>query len=243
MDTVIKVLSDEPVPPRRLNASIPRDLETICLKCLEKDPRRRYGAARAVGAAERTVKWVKRRPVIAALSASVVVTALLGLSGIVWQWREAVAARINTSRAQEAVKRLESIRTTITDLEERQRDEYTVSVVSAPGRQSGFERYFTDREGSRVSGYYLIVEAKKPDGTVVPRRIHNRETGRDEQVTTWAERVPKPVYDRLAKDKREDGILDETTFAVKHRGFADEQITMPGPDGKPLTRMGEITKW
>ena len=38
MDTVIQVLSDEPVPPRRLNASIPRDLETICLKCLEKEP-------------------------------------------------------------------------------------------------------------------------------------------------------------------------------------------------------------
>src|SRR5271165_6780868 len=48
MDTVIQVISDEPVPPRRLNASIPLDLETICLKCLEKDPRRRYGSARAL---------------------------------------------------------------------------------------------------------------------------------------------------------------------------------------------------
>ena len=46
MDTVLMLLSEEPVPPRRLNASIPRDLETIVLKCLEKDPRRRYGSAR-----------------------------------------------------------------------------------------------------------------------------------------------------------------------------------------------------
>jgi eukaryotic-like serine/threonine-protein kinase len=107
MDTVIQVVSDEPVPPRRLNASIPRDLETVCLKCLEKDTRRRYGTARAlaedlnrflsgepivarpVGPAERAVKWVRRRPVIAALSASMVVMGLLGLSGIIWQWREA----------------------------------------------------------------------------------------------------------------------------------------------------------
>ena len=45
MDTVLQVLSDEPVPPRRLNPSIPRDVETICLKCLEKEPARRYGSA------------------------------------------------------------------------------------------------------------------------------------------------------------------------------------------------------
>ena len=54
MDTVIQVISDEPVPPRRLNASIPRDLETICLKCLEKEPgeavRLGGGAGRRPGA-------------------------------------------------------------------------------------------------------------------------------------------------------------------------------------------------
>jgi hypothetical protein len=38
MDTVLQVIGEEPVPPRRLNATIPLDLETICLKCLEKDP-------------------------------------------------------------------------------------------------------------------------------------------------------------------------------------------------------------
>jgi len=113
MDTLLQVVGQEPVPVRQLNATVPRDLETICLKCLEKDPRRRYGSARAlaeelnrflsgepivarpVGPAERAAKWVRRRPVIAALSAAVVVTGLLGLSGIIWQWREAVAARID----------------------------------------------------------------------------------------------------------------------------------------------------
>jgi WD40 repeat protein len=113
MDTVIQVVSDEPVPPRRLNALVPLDLETICLKCLGKEPGKRYASAaalaedlrrflagepivaRPVTRLERVSKWVRRRPVIAALSASVAVTALLGLSGIVWQWREAVAARID----------------------------------------------------------------------------------------------------------------------------------------------------
>ncbi len=48
MDTVFQVLSDEPVPPRRLSATIPRDLETICLKCLEKEPGKRYASAAAL---------------------------------------------------------------------------------------------------------------------------------------------------------------------------------------------------
>ena len=49
MDTVLQVMSDEPVPPRRLNASIPRDLETICLKCLEKEPAQRYAVCGGAG--------------------------------------------------------------------------------------------------------------------------------------------------------------------------------------------------
>jgi eukaryotic-like serine/threonine-protein kinase len=122
MDTVLQVIDDEPVPPRRLNATIPRDLETICLKCLEKAPGKRYPSAaaladdlgrylvgepivaRPVTRSERAWKWVRRRPVIASLVASVVVIGLLGLSGIIWQWREAVAARFD-AQSQATVAR------------------------------------------------------------------------------------------------------------------------------------------
>src|SRR5262249_7396117 len=48
LDTVLQLLSEEPVPPRRLQPKLPRDLETICLKCLQKEPAKRYLSAAAL---------------------------------------------------------------------------------------------------------------------------------------------------------------------------------------------------
>src|SRR5207237_4175437 len=60
----IKLLEDTaPRPPRLLNPKIDRDLSTICLKCLEKDPKRRYSSALAL--AEDLERWLKHEPILA----------------------------------------------------------------------------------------------------------------------------------------------------------------------------------
>jgi WD40 repeat protein len=127
LDTVLQVVSDEPVPPRRLQPKVPRDLETICLKCLEKEPRRRYPTAldladdlrrfqdgkpitsRPVRTWERLGKWAKRRPAAAALLGvtGVAVLALVGaVVGLLYNTRlEAALEDAQRARQAEAEQR------------------------------------------------------------------------------------------------------------------------------------------
>ena len=102
LETLFQVTHSDPVPPTRLIPKLPLDLQTICLKCLEKDPAKRYGTAedlaadlerllrhepihaRPVGRAERCLRWVQRRPLQAAMAAGSICTASLLVSGAIF---------------------------------------------------------------------------------------------------------------------------------------------------------------
>ena len=102
LDTLDQVRNNEPVPPSRLQPKLPRDLETICLKCLEKDPARRYPqvsalaedlhrfasgepiVARPVSAPERLGRWCLRNKVVAALTGVTLALLLTIVAGTVY---------------------------------------------------------------------------------------------------------------------------------------------------------------
>src|SRR5262249_40272595 len=115
LNTVLQVLHNEPVPVTCLQPNVPRDLETICLKCLRKVPRQRYGSAlelaedlqrflrgesiraRPVPVLEQLWRWVRRHPVAAGLLAAGLLAPLVALTAL-----SLLSARLVRSSALES---------------------------------------------------------------------------------------------------------------------------------------------
>jgi WD40 repeat protein len=114
LDTLLLVQAEEPVPPGRLRQRLPRDLEAVCLKCLEKEPRRRYASAaaladdlerflrgeptvaRPVGRAGRGWRWCRRNPGWAAMLATVAgLLLLIAVGSSLMTWRLNQALRVS----------------------------------------------------------------------------------------------------------------------------------------------------
>ncbi|QDV67385.1 hypothetical protein Poly24_10800 [Rosistilla carotiformis] len=131
----------------------------------------------------------------------------------------------------------------LNQLWEQMQTQYEVHIVSGGSEMSAFERDFSDDQGTRQAGYYVVVEMRSPEGRVLRQTIRNAETGKQQLVARWAERVPKDVYERLRDDKVSDGVLNETLFAVKRRGETQEQVQIPTRSGEKLQRSAQITNW
>ncbi len=119
------MIEEDPRPLRQLNDRVPRDLETICLKAMNREATRRYQNAdelaadlrrwlrgepihaRPTGGLECAWRWCWRNPRVAGLTASLVLVFLVGFLGVVWQWR---CAEANAARAERQADRADRMR-------------------------------------------------------------------------------------------------------------------------------------
>ncbi|VTT97339.1 serine threonine protein kinase : Probable serine/threonine protein kinase OS=Blastopirellula marina DSM 3645 GN=DSM3645_26589 PE=4 SV=1: Pkinase: TPR_12: TPR_12: TPR_10: TPR_10 [Gemmataceae bacterium] len=210
MQTIQQVLAGEPAWPRSLVSAVPRDLETICLKCLEKEPRKRYGTAEAlaadlraylagraiavrpVGTLEYAVKWAKRRPAPAAL----VLVTLLGVCGIVWKYAEAEQQRdIAEARTRDAEQQKQFAEEKQHEAEQqraiaeaRRKDAEQQKVIAETRRKEAEEQRETAFAVSQfLGGLFEDADPIAPNGRMFG--VHRRD--RVEQALTAREIVDR----------------------------------------------------
>jgi WD40 repeat protein len=156
VETIDAVRNAPPEPPRRLNDTVPRDLEVICLKCLEKDPGQRYATAQAladdlgrflggepvqarpVGALEKGWRWCRRRPMIAGLTGALVVAVLGGLVGTSMGLLAALDARQEALRRERDALKARAKEREQTELAEQRLYDVRMNLV---------QRYWEHHEG------------------------------------------------------------------------------------------------
>ena len=183
-ETILQVLNEEPLSPKRLVPSLPRNLVTICLKCLEKPPEKRYATAgeladdlqrfqagepiraRSVGVIEHGIRWCRRRPLVAALGA---LSALLFVGLL-------VAILIYNSQLKDALARIQ----TLSEEQRQQIVQLNVHIgvtkidegdiyAALPHRGAAARR----RHGDRARTASAIAESLR----LIPRLVEHRVAG------------------------------------------------------------------
>ncbi|MGB5442051.1 MAG: DUF6384 family protein [Gammaproteobacteria bacterium] len=133
----------------------------------------------------------------------------------------------DTDAAGEALVSLKQLRAQL----ER---EYTISIISRPGEASGIWRVPDVNTNAR--NYYIIVEAVTADGNTLTLPVRNEEDGKTYEVNKWALRVSEQLYQQIAADKSDDGIIQQRDFGKKRRG----QLA---PDYVIATTGAALTDW
>jgi WD40 repeat protein/tRNA A-37 threonylcarbamoyl transferase component Bud32 len=165
-----QVLHDEPRAPASLNDQVPRDLQTVCLKAMAKEPHRRYATAadlaadlrrflagepiqaRPVGRGERLLRWARRNPLAASLLAALLVVFALGFAGVVWKWQEAEAAgdEARTKAALAEKARDDADRAARKEKEQRDLADKSRRAADRLSKQAEARRLQAERESARA---------------------------------------------------------------------------------------------
>jgi formylglycine-generating enzyme required for sulfatase activity/serine/threonine protein kinase len=192
---LFQVLSEEPRPPRKINDKVPRDLETVCLRALAKEPGRRYATAREladdlrlflkgepvkarpIGATERLVRWVRRRPSQAALMTLSVITLTGAVIGaLVFGWQAEQGRRKEESLRKELAEKTEKYLDGLLSLSQRDMEaglfdvaigRLTTVVELRPGDTNASQLRQSARMGQLLA---IARENDSPDSAAVALR-------------------------------------------------------------------------
>jgi WD40 repeat protein len=215
---ILQILNDEPPSPRKLNGRVPRDLETICLKCLRKEPNRRFLSAKAladdlrrflrgetimarpIGRVERTRRWIKRHPARALLAA----VTLIGLTTTTWLWR----------RAEDSITKLEwreylnQITIAKNEIDENQLDRASSILKQSKSDLRGWEWTYLKRRSSPVISMWAPNRERqsRPNDVALSSDGWMLATAHDENVAIlWDVMTGEPIR-TLAHDRPVRGI-------------------------------------
>lgn len=190
VETILRVLEGEPVAPRQLQPEVPIDLETICLKCLQKDASRRYRScaeladdlgrfllgepiqARPVGMVERTIRWCKRNPKIA-IPSGLLIIAVLSVT-VISSWA-ALAMRAKNDALHKSNDEVTRQATIAFEKEKESRKQESIAKEkeAEARKQEGIARERSERLLTFVQKLY--VEIRAIDVNQIPRMQERRD--------------------------------------------------------------------
>jgi serine/threonine-protein kinase len=242
-ETIDQVLHREPAPPHTLNPKVPRDLETICLHCLAKDPKRRYATAeglardlerylagepiraRPVGLLERSVKWVQRRPAVASL---ILVSGLAVFALSVGGWWYNVRLHSALQTAESNATKAEQQSQLVKDSFAKRVavvDDFLIRMDGRLANQSGMEsirleflQEFLQLSQSLMAEQQTNVSARKQTASVYRRIGDLWSESRHFQQAEGAYRQAIDLFTKLAADFPQSAeYRDELAVTHAHR--------------------------
>ncbi|MCC6983929.1 MAG: hypothetical protein IT535_11710 [Bauldia sp.] len=133
----------------------------------------------------------------------------------------------NAAGAREAIASLDTTRGALNQT-------YELRIVNRPDQDTGVTRI--PDINTRAENFYIIVEPVTSEGQVLSLPVQSEETGQTETVSIWGQRVSEATFNAVARDKTDDGIIENNVLGEKPRGTLTVQYTM---DAQP----GRITDW
>lgn len=156
---------------------------------------------------------------------------------------ERMLGELDAAARQFDLNSLSALRTRTTNLLNQLNDAYEIRIVGGANETVAIERESSESLEGGATAYYVLVEALDSSGHILPQEIRGAGMERTERVTRWAERVPQEVYERIQTDRAGDGRLGNSLFAVKQRGQREAEIRLLDSDGRPVSRLDQLTTW